>query len=398
MKSPVLVLLLLIQLINANQDKNELDILLESKLNLEELIQSHGYQTEKHYLTTGDGYILTIFRIPWGINGKGSKDRKPVILQHGLLDSSFGWVVNLPHQSLAYILADQGYDVWLMNFRGTTYSLNHTRFDSKKDKEYWQFSFDEMAEYDTPYLIDYVLEYTGASHVGLVGHSQGTLVSFLSFLKFPELAYKVSLFVGLGPVGNLTHMQNPILKGLASLHFDGLLSFLGINQFLPSPKLFRNQFINVCNICNGCCSTVIEMLVGASHRQNSTRVPLIAANDPSGTSMMNMNHFTQMYRSGVLRMYDYGAKENKRHYGTSLPPLYDYALLPNNLNIVLYSADKDILTTPTDVDQLVQKLPHPTLKYWQIVENYSHVDFIWAIDAHQLIYPTIIEQLNEYLV
>ncbi len=36
---------------------------------------------------------------------------RPVLLFHGLMDNSITWIINMPHESLAYILADQGYEV-----------------------------------------------------------------------------------------------------------------------------------------------------------------------------------------------------------------------------------------------------------------------------------------------
>ena len=117
---------------------------------------------------------------------------RPVIfVQHGLLCSSADWVIPYPTKGLGYILADAGYDVWMGNFRGNTYSRNHTFLDPEHTKSgFWDFTWDEMARYDLPAMIEFVLEFTEEEELFYAGHSMGT-TSFMAMHKYrKDLAAK----------------------------------------------------------------------------------------------------------------------------------------------------------------------------------------------------------------
>lgn len=104
----------------------------------------YGYPVEVHTdIQTEDGYLLTLFRIPYGIklNNSGVENKPVVFLFHGLLLSAEDWVVLGPEKSLAFILADAGYDVWLGNARGSTHSRKHVKYNPTWNGKFWDFRF-----------------------------------------------------------------------------------------------------------------------------------------------------------------------------------------------------------------------------------------------------------------
>ena len=75
-----------------------------------ELVRYWGYDIEEHFVTTDDGYILGMHRIPYGSNGptNSSTNRPAIFLAHCLVCNSAEFVFGPPSKSLGYILADSG--------------------------------------------------------------------------------------------------------------------------------------------------------------------------------------------------------------------------------------------------------------------------------------------------
>jgi lysosomal acid lipase/cholesteryl ester hydrolase len=97
------------------------------------------------------------------------------MLSHGLIDSSDTWIMNGRKKSVGFALADAGYDVWAVNFRGNKHSRNHTYLDVDKDLAYWEHaSMVETARYDVPAFIEHIKNVTKVANLTVVAHSMGT--------------------------------------------------------------------------------------------------------------------------------------------------------------------------------------------------------------------------------
>ena len=77
----------------------------------------------------------------------------------GLLGSSDAFIINDENEALGFVLANNGYDVWLGNNRGNKHGRNHKKL-STNDKAFWDFSFEEMAIYDIPAAFHYIFTVT----------------------------------------------------------------------------------------------------------------------------------------------------------------------------------------------------------------------------------------------
>ena len=58
-----------------------------------------------------------------------------------------------------------GYDVWMGNSRGNKHSRKHVKYNPDKDRMFWEFTFQHMADEDLPAMFTYVNKITNQKYV-----------------------------------------------------------------------------------------------------------------------------------------------------------------------------------------------------------------------------------------
>jgi len=367
---------------------------IERTLETDGIIKKWGYAVEQYDVTTDDGYILTIFRIPRGKNQTETPTgpRPVVLIQHGLLGSSVMWVNNLPSQDAAFIFADAGYDVWLGNFRGNKYGRKHLNLSPEKDKmAFWDFSWPEMAKYDLPAMINFILQKTGVPDLYYIGHSMGTLTAFVAFSQNKELGKKVKRFYALAPIMKVENIKGPIsyvAKFVGTI--DNTLWLAGMEEFMPPSWLMKQFGQYVCGttemVGSYVCGSALFMIAGPSSKQlNSTRLPVYLAHTPAGTSRRTFIHFGQMINNGKISQYDFGKSENMKRYNAPTPPEYDVTQMETPVG--LYWGDSDWLATDLDVRNMAPRLKSIFAKTY--IGDFNHMDFLWGQRVTEEVYLPI---------
>ncbi|EFP80426.1 uncharacterized protein PGTG_06382 [Puccinia graminis f. sp. tritici CRL 75-36-700-3] len=201
-----------------------------------------GFEIIEQTVETLDGYFLQVWKIvkpgQERFTLKDGKGGYPVLMQHGLFQSS-GSFITSEERSLAFWLAEHGgYQVYLGNNRGI-FNMGHRKL-KRSDPRFWDYNIKELALYDLPALVDHVLKDTGHSKLAFIGHSQGNATMFCSLATgmVPELGSKLSCFVALAPAV----YAGPLTEGfpfgaLKSMRWRTWRRFFGILDFLPIMSL-----------------------------------------------------------------------------------------------------------------------------------------------------------------
>ncbi|KAJ8646134.1 hypothetical protein MRB53_007882 [Persea americana] len=363
----------------------------------ESLVAPHGYPCKEYQVTTEDGYILSMQNIPGGRSVGGSEGgrKQPVLLQHGILMDGMTWLWDNPDQSLGYILADSGFDVWIANTRGTRWSIKHQSLD-RNNPAYWAWSWDELVEYELPAIVGFVYRQTGQK-MHYVGHSLGTLIALASFSE-GRLVDMLKSAALLSPIAYLSHMTTPIGQ-LAAKTFIGevVTDLLHIPEFNLKGKVVADFLNKLCSKHGIACHDSMSLFTGKNCCLNSSTVDLFLKYELQPTSTKNMVHLAQTVRKGDLTKFNYGSPiANMVHYSQLKPPLYNMSNIPSNMPLFLSYGGQDALSDVKDTQLLLDNLKfHDADKLTvQFVKDFAHADFIMGVNAKIIVYNPIIAFFN----
>jgi lysosomal acid lipase/cholesteryl ester hydrolase len=323
----------------------------------------HGYKCQEFDVRTDDGYILSVQRIPEGRvggGGAGWKTKQPVLLQHGVLVDGMTWLLNSPDQSLAFILADNGFDVWISNIRGTRFSRRHATLNA---------------------------------------NDPGTLIALASFSEGRQVD-KVKSAALLSPIAYLSHMTTALGVVAARAFVGEITKLFGLAEFNPKGEPVANFLKALCAQPGVDCYDLMSAVTGKNCCLNASTEDLFLKNEPQSTATKNMIHLAQTVRDGILSKYDYGnVNYNLEHYGESRPPVYNLTNIPHNLPLFLSYGGRDALSDVRDVQTLLDslKLHEPDKISVQYVKDFAHADFIMGVTAKDVVFNQVIEFFRRQL-
>lgn len=356
----------------------------------EEICLQAGYALETHFVRTEDGYVLRLFRLS-SQHKPFASHKKPVLLTPGLTHSAASFVVNQAGAPLAFTLADNDYDVWLLNTRGNFLSRVHATL-SPSDPKYWDFTSEDIAAKDLPAAIDFVKASSRQAKISYIGHSQGALTLMMLLMKKPQYNASLSVAALLNPSGAHVSLQPSYFKfflserthrvyGYLHWHFVADKPGLGMPRFFArfptlAAKLYKGRFD--------------ISLTGDS----AEHLPVYASHFGGGTSLKNMKFLGQLLSRKDPRFFsfDYGREGNLAAYGSATPPVYNYAEITTKLAI--FGAKYDTVLTPHDLDLLLQHLPKDKVVY---LEKDLPLDHFGVIASKEVGYQkALLQVLQEH--
>ncbi|TPX45247.1 hypothetical protein SeLEV6574_g03976 [Synchytrium endobioticum] len=344
----------------------------------------HGYHCDTHRVITVDGFSLLLHRIRIKSH-LSTTQKQTVLVQHGLFQSAGVFVTNGQKQSLAFYLADLGYDVWLGNNRCV--EKKHATLSSS-DVEFWDWSLDELARYDFPALVDYVRKTAQVEKIIYVGHSQGNAQAFLGCKLDPRIPEKISCFVALAPTAYIGPLLDSApMKYLIEMNLSIYQPIFGVKQFLPIMDSVQ-EYLPASWFMRLAYSMFSYLFSWHDYNWDEIHKNHYFQFTPRPTSSKAILHWCRCARLRTLAPFSQVFDESYSNDSYNrCSPSYDFSCL-GDMPVALFYGSRDSII---DGDRVMREARGKcNLVYGEHLDGYEHLDVIWALDAKQRVFDPMV--------
>ena len=276
---------------------------------------------------------------------------------------------------LRMYLAKQGFDVWVGNNRGNSYSKMHRTLVADVDSKYWDFSFEEMGLYDTKAMIKHINDETHVKKIAYVGISQGGTQMYYALVLnnhwFKEhLNLAIWLASPVKKIGGFPKLNDEVtVKSVISKIWDSLIhhphtSTFGKKLNWMMMKLYPEYGNTYKN----------DILEGKPELNRVEAWQCASINYPNGTSPRTAMHWGQLAKTQKVARYDFGEQENIKRYGTIEPPLVDISSI-RDVPIAIFWGKYDQIVPLIQSRWVRDNLDPSVLKHYEEWES-GHLTFM----------------------
>jgi cholesterol oxidase len=345
------------------------------------------YKHRDKSVVTEDGARIVLTRFSPKQDKVG--ERGPVMLVPGFGMSSYAFTLDTVAKNLTEYLVEQGYDVWVLDYRAS----------DRSPASWTQFSLDDIATKDLPAAVKYVRERTHKD-VQIFAHCVGScslLLSLLNGLQGVRSAICAQTF---------THINQPIINRIqAKLRLADLLKFAGFwptvspdfNRYAGPWARFIDHVLRLYPSPERCSNPVCRRLLflyGAinRHAQLNTATHNVMRDLVNQANLTTFEHLTMMARKGLA--------VNRHGRNAYVTPENARRL---QLPIALFQSEKNAIYLPKGGERSIAWLRkyggeddgrrnerYVLLRF----PNYGHMDFLIGQEASRDNFPAILEELQ----
>lgn len=289
---------------------------------------------------------------------------------HGLASNASNMDFPIPELSLAKYLNQMGFDVWIVDLRGSGLS-------KRKRLAPQSWTFDDYVFQDLPAAVNKVLQVTKAPRLHWVGHSLGGLLA----IPFHQIHHDPEVFQSLTTLASpmTTHSRVGYFKYL--YHFDSLIRWLPTLPYASISKalalypksllLFKNKFLfSRANMSEEIIRHILSHVV---------------ENVPSRLILQIHSWFRHNYFASMDREVDYLE-----------------GMESIDMPVMMMTGTADSFISPADVRLAFRQMPNADKKFLLFGKeqghqnDYGHVDLLLGKHAPKEVFPEISHWLETH--